>query len=223
MKKIIIAILSLLIVVSFAACSNSENNEQASSADVSSEVTSQLEDTTAKEEDSTSEAASSKDNENKTDASTKKAADKNNSESKTTYTSSTTKHIAVHKDAEKGKSIKLIVKKYIGKSEFKGELAQGAFDAKRIDSDSNMYKNEASEEYKKKAQENADKLVKEMKDYYGYGIELKECKIVTVGTGDNGVDSCYYQLTYTNKNDQVLEIRADSNGKIFYVNSQMTW
>lgn len=88
---------------------------------------------------------------------------------------------------------------------------------------SKIYANEASDEHKETAEKNAAKLIDEIKAFYPDEITLESSVIQTLGSGENGVDSAIYVITYVNTQNQELVIRADSNGEIYYVNCTFTW
>lgn len=105
-----------------------------------------------------------------------------------------------------------------------GDKENGSFIYKINNADyDKIYANEASDEYKETAQKNAARLVDEIKAFYPDEITCESAVTQTLGSGDNGVDSAIYIITYVNTQNQELVIRADSNGKIYYANCTFTW
>ena len=86
-----------------------------------------------------------------------------------------------------------------------------------------MYANEQSEEFEKKAKDNAQKLIDSIKTFYGDKITFDREYTVTIGGGDNGLDSVQYQFFYLNTQNQQIKIYADSDGEISFAECNFTW
>ncbi|MGN1421320.1 MAG: hypothetical protein ACI4XC_07395 [Eubacterium sp.] len=96
------------------------------------------------------------------------------------------------------------------------------FKANKLDTEE-MYSMEASEELAKLAEDNAKAFVENIGEFYSDEIKYESTGISQYGSGDNGIDSATYVITYINSQYQELEIRADSTGEIYYVSCSFTW
>lgn len=150
-----------------------------------------------------------------------------NTTSLTTTTEPVTSTTApVKKDADKGEKLKEAVLKGIGESEngsITGDLSKGSFTYIYSRNPSAVYANERSDEFEKKATDNAEKLVKSIKGLYGDEITFDRMYPAQIGTGDNGIDSVRYEFYYLNTQNQQLKIYADSDGVISYAECNFTW
>lgn len=105
-----------------------------------------------------------------------------------------------------------------------GDVKYGSFEFKLNDTDTAvMYSKEQSDEMQKAAEDNAKSLVDAISTYYPYEITFESTTPQQIGSGDNGIDSVVYVITYTNTQNQELTMRADSNGTIYYAYCNFTW
>lgn len=127
-------------------------------------------------------------------------------------------------DNEKGKQLEKAVADCLS-SDGKVESDNlGGFEYKTDNLDTaEMYSMEASEELAKLAEDNAKAFVENIGEFYSDEIKYESTGISQYGSGDNGIDSATYVITYTNSQYQELEIRADSTGEIYYVSCSFTW
>ena len=129
----------------------------------------------------------------------------------------------VKKDGDKGEKLKKTLIGLIDGGKVYGTTDEGSFTLSLENADPQMFANEADEEYKEKALDESAKIVEAIKPYYNDEIKLDGVKINTIGSGDNGVDSCVYEVIYYNTQNQELLIDCDSNGKPYYVSCKFTW
>lgn len=151
------------------------------------------------------------------------------SEPKTIY--STTQRVTSttappSKSTEKGAQLKKAVLSALGENDFEitGDTDYGSFEYRLKDADeAELYKYEQSDEMQEKAEKNAQSLVKKIKALYPDEIKLEGTQAHPVGSGENGIDSVIYIITYTNSQNQELTVRAGSNGEIYYAYCNFTW
>lgn len=100
----------------------------------------------------------------------------------------------------------------------------GGFEYKAENLDTaEMYSMEQSDELAEKAEKNAKAFVDTIKEFYPDKITYEGTDASQFGNSDNGIDSVTYVITYTNTQNQELQIRADSTGEIYYVSCSFTW
>lgn len=104
-----------------------------------------------------------------------------------------------------------------------GELKFGKFTYSLNRNPAVIYANERSQEFEDKAYENAEKLVKGIKGFYGDEITFDRMYPYEIDGGNNGVDSVRYEFYYLNSQNQQLTIYADSDGVISYAECNFTW
>lgn len=136
-------------------------------------------------------------------------------------TESTTKQ--PERDSQKGERLKARVSAQLGNAELSGDFEYGKFTYRNIRDAKLMYAYEYTEEYEKAAKENAEKLLKEIREFYPDEIQLYHYSAHQVGTGENGIDSVRYEFYYINTQNQLLTIYADSDGAICYADCAFTW
>lgn len=144
----------------------------------------------------------------------------------TTTEPATSTTAPVNENSEKGDKLKNAVLKGIDESSngsITGDLSKGSFKYIYSRNPSAVYANERSEEFEKKATDNADKLVQSIKALYGDEITFDRMYPAQIGTGDNGIDSVRYEFYYLNTQNQQLKIYADSDGMISYAECNFTW
>lgn len=144
----------------------------------------------------------------------------------TTTEPATSTTAPVNEDSEKGDELKNAVLKGIDESSngsITGDLSKGSFTYIYSRNPSAVYSNERSDEFEKKATDNADKLVQSIKALYGDEITFDRMYPAQIGTGDNGIDSVRYEFYYLNTQNQQLKIYADSDGMISYAECNFTW
>lgn len=132
----------------------------------------------------------------------------------------------VSEDKEKGENLKKAVLNGIEESSngsITGDLSKGSFTYIYSRNPSAVYENERSDEFEKKAKENAEKLVESIKNLYGDEITFDRMYPAQIGTGENGIDSVRYEFYYLNTQNQQLKIYADSDGMISYAECNFTW
>ncbi|MGN1124225.1 MAG: hypothetical protein ACI4RR_07770 [Eubacterium sp.] len=132
----------------------------------------------------------------------------------------------VSKSTENGERLKKAVLSALGENDFEitGDIDYGSFEYRLKDADeAELYSYEQSDEMQKKAEDNASKLVEKIKTLYPDEISLESSQAHPVGSGDNGIDSVIYIITYTNSQNQELTVRAGSNGEIYYAYCNFTW
>lgn len=108
-------------------------------------------------------------------------------------------------------------------AEISGDLKYGSFTYKFNREPEIVYAYEQSEELEKKAKDNAQKLIDSIKAFYADEITFDREYTVTIGNGDNGLDSAQYQFFYLNTQNQQIKIYADSDGEISFVDCRFTW
>ncbi len=108
-------------------------------------------------------------------------------------------------------------------AEISGDLKYGSFTYKFNRGPEIMYADEQSEELEKRAKDNAQKLIDSIKVFYTDKITFDREYTVTIGGGDNGLDSVQYQFFYLNTQNQQIKIYADSDGEISFVDCRFTW
>ena len=126
-------------------------------------------------------------------------------------------------DVKKGNSLKGSVEKVLGNGELSGDFDYGRFTFVNNRDAQAVYAFERSEELEKKASDNAQKLVDEIRSYYGGEITLYSNTAQQIGNGENGIDSVRYKFYYVNAQNQILTIYADSDGVISYADCAFTW
>lgn len=194
MKKFIVLMLSAVMCVTFFACA--KNNDEVKETESSSalDLTSQTERTTQPSTVSLPE------------------------------TSTTAKP---NKQKKKAKKVEKQVKEYFSAKDKEVDgKKNGGFEYKQENPDPvEMYAQEYSDDALEKAEKNAADFVDSIRENYPDGDKIKHytTQIKQVGTGDNGVDSVTYLVIYINSQNQELNIHADSNGEIFYVDCKFTW
>lgn len=100
----------------------------------------------------------------------------------------------------------------------------GGFEYKAENLDTaEMYSMEQSDELAEKAEKNAKAFVDTIKEFYPDKITYEGTDASQFGNSDNGIDSVTYVITYTNAQNQELQIRADSTGEIYYISCSFTW
>lgn len=129
-------------------------------------------------------------------------------------------------DEEKGKKLSARISEILSMegADFGGDLSTGGFSYELTDaSPEEVYKNEASDEIKAQSEEKAKALVDGIREFYNDEITFVSSETRVVGTGDNGIDSALYEITYNNSQNQSLVIIADSRGEIVIVKCNFTW
>lgn len=128
------------------------------------------------------------------------------------------------KDEEKGKKL---IKAVTGCFSNAGKTESdnfGGFEYKAENLDAaEMYSMEQSDDLEKRAEDNAKAFVEKIKEFYPDEITYESTDSAQFGSSDNGIDSVTYVITYTNTQNQELQIRADSTGEIYYVSCSFTW
>ncbi len=129
-------------------------------------------------------------------------------------------------NTDKGKKLKTTVLDTLNNridAEISGDLKYGSFTYKFNRNPEIVYANEQSEEFEKKAKDNAQKLIDSIKTFYVDKITFDREYTVTIGGGDNGLDSVQYQFFYLNTQNQQIKIYADSDGEISFAECNFTW
>ena len=128
------------------------------------------------------------------------------------------------KDDEKGKQLSKAVSVCLS-SDGKVDCDNlGGFEYKAENLDTaEMYSMEQSDELAEKAEKNAKAFVDTIKEFYPDKITYEGTDASQFGNSDNGIDSVTYVITYTNTQNQELQIRAASTGEIYYASCSSTW
>lgn len=129
-------------------------------------------------------------------------------------------------DAEKGGELKLAVIDALGNqqgAEATGDFEHGSFVYKYIRDAQTIYANERSDEIQSIFKENAIAFSEQIKAFYNDDIIFESIDAQAIGSGENGIDSVIYYAYFTNTQNQLLEIRGNSDGEIYYVACSFTW
>lgn len=144
----------------------------------------------------------------------------------TTTEPATSTTAPVKENSEKASKLKKAVLNGIDESSngsITGDLSKGSFTYIYSRNPSAVYANERTDEFEKKATDNAEKLVNSIKSLYGDEITFSKMYPAQIGTGENGIDSVRYEFYYLNTQNQQLKIYADSDGTISYAECNFTW
>lgn len=194
MKKIIAAMLCIVMCSAFCACSKTADSAADTTGAGDADLTSQTEPVT---EPSTRSMPK---------VSTTAKAEKNKKKAKNIE-----KQVEEYFSADK----KEVKSKSTGTFEFKQEsLDSGKMYAQEYSDENQKAAEKNAEVFVASIKDNypdSDKI-------RHFATDVKQ-----VGTGDNGVDSVTYDIIYLNSQNQKLDIYADSNGEIFYVSCNFTW
>ena len=144
----------------------------------------------------------------------------------TTETQSATVRItsttALNEDGDKAAELEATIKAHFSAG---NAVAQpdGSFVYENTRDAKTMYAYEREAELEQQASDNAEAFASAISEYYPYEITLEGFSAITVGSGDNGIDSVRYEAVYTNSQNQTMIIYVDSDAMISYIECTLTW